>query len=352
MFKNLVRMFKKNFMLNKNVKDIGIDLGTANTVLYVKGENIVINEPTYVAINTKMNDNIEFIGKKAKEIMGRTPGYMEVKRPLKNGVISDYEITEKMLSIFLSKIKKGELYNDRVIICVPSGVTQVERRAVVDAVKDAGAKEVYLIEEPIAAAVGAGIDMFEPKGHLIVDIGGGTTEIAFIVSGGAAKTHSIKTAGDQLNVDIVEYVRDNFNLNIGEKTAEDLKIVATNSDNLEELCQIKGAEAVTGIPKEIKISVKEVNDAINKSVDHIIYEIDKVIEEITPEIAADIFETGIYLSGGGASIKILKDKIEEKFKLKVTVCNEPIYAVINGIANIFQEFAKYKNMLIPTTNEY
>lgn len=175
---NLGRKFKKSY------KDIGIDLGTANTVVYVKGENIVINEPTYVAINTKNDDEIEFIGKKAKEIMGRTPEYMKVKRPLRNGVISDYDVTEKMLGKFLNLIRQGNIYTDRVIICVPSGVTQVERRAVVDAVKDAGAKEVYLVEEPIAAAIGAGIDMFEPKGHLILDIGGGTTEIAFIVSGG------------------------------------------------------------------------------------------------------------------------------------------------------------------------
>lgn len=350
MLKYFLRSIRKNF--TKTTKDIGIDLGTANTVIYVKGENIVINEPTYVAVNIKNDKSIEFIGKRAKEIMGRTPGYMSVIRPLKNGVISDYEITEKMLSKFLSLLKKGEMYNERVIICVPSGVTQVERRAVVDAVKDAGAKEVYLVEEPIAAAVGAGIDMFEPKGHLIVDIGGGTTEIAFIVSGGAAKTHSIKDAGDQLNQDIVEYIRDNFNLNIGEKTAEDLKIAATNSENLDQVYEIKGAESVTGIPKEISINVKQVNEAINRSIDRIIYEIDKVIEEITPEIAADIFETGIYLSGGGASIKLLKEKIEEKFNLKVTVCNEPIYAVINGIANIFQDFNKYRNILISTHNEY
>lgn len=350
MFSRLINNFRKNF--NKKTKDIGIDLGTANTVFYVKGENVVINEPTYVAINTNEDKKIVCVGRKAKEIMGRTPGYLSVVRPLRNGVISDYEITEKMLSEFLKHIKKKETYNERVVICVPSGVTQVERRAVVDAVKDAGAKEVYLIEEPIAAAIGAGIDMFEPKGHLIVDIGGGTTEIAFIVSGGAAKTHSIKDAGDQLNVDIMEYVRDTFNLNIGEKTAEDLKIAATNSEDEDEVYEIKGAEVVTGIPKEIRITVKEVNKSINKSIDRIIYEIDKVIEEITPEIAADIYETGIYLSGGGAKIRLLKEKIENKFNLKVTICEEPIYAVINGIANIFQDFNKYRSMLISTNNEY
>ena len=330
MFKKIVKKFKNYFFMSKNTKDIGIDLGTANTVLYVKGENIVIDEPTYVAINNKNDGEIEFIGTRAKEIMGRTPVYMEVKRPLKNGVISEYEITEKMLSKFLDRIKEGELYNDRVIICVPSGVTQVERRAVVDAVKEAGAREVYLIEEPIAAAIGAGISMFEPKGHLIVDIGG----------------------GNQLNMDIVDYVREKYNLNIGEKTAEDLKILATNEEDSTKMYEIKGAESVSGIPKEIKITVEEVNNAIDKSINHIIYEIDKVIEEITPEIAADIYETGIHLSGGGASILVLKQKIEDKFKLKVTIADIPIYAVINGIANIFQEFDKFKDILISTSEDY
>lgn len=351
MFKKFFKNLKRKMKLSKNVKEIGIDLGTANTVVYVRGEDIVINEPTYVAIN-KNTEEIEYIGTRAKEIMGRTPGYMEVIRPLRNGVISNYETTEKMLSKFLYKLKKGDLYNDKVIICVPSGVTQVERRAVVDAVKDAGAKDVFLIEEPIAAAIGIGIDMFEPKGHLIVDIGGGTTEIAFIVSGGASRTHSIKTAGDQLNYDIIEYIREKYNLNLGEKTAEELKIMATKNPNLDEIYLIKGSEVITGIPKEIKVSVAEVNEAINKSIENIVYEVDKVIENITPEIASDIFETGIFLSGGGANIILLKEKIEDKFKLKVTVSENPIYAVINGIAHVFEDFEKYRNILIQAHQEY
>lgn len=351
MFKKFLKSLKRKLNFGKNVKEIGIDLGTANTVVYVKGEDIVINEPTYVAINTNI-DEIEYIGTRAREIMGRTPGYMEVIRPLKNGVISNYETTEKMLAKFLYSVKKGDLYNDRVIICVPSGVTQVERRAVVDAVKDAGAKEVFLIEEPIAAAIGIGINMFEPKGNLIVDIGGGTTEIAFIVSGGASKTHSIKTAGDQLNYDIIDYIKETYNLHLGEKTAEELKIEATKNLNQDEIYLIKGSEVITGIPKEIKITVKEVNEAITKSIDNIVYEIDKLIETITPEIASDIYETGIYLSGGGANVILLKEKIEDKFKLKVTVAKDPIYAVIKGIAVVFDNFKEYKNILISTYNEY
>ena len=215
-------LFKTN-IAPKTTRDIAIDLGTANTVMYVKGEGIQVDEPTYVAINKK-TEELEHIGEKAKEIIGRTAKHTEIIRPLKNGVISNYEVTERMLEEFLHRIKKDKFQSSRVIICVPSGVTQVERRAVIEVVKDAGAKEVYLIEEPIAAAIGVGIDLFEPKGHLIVDIGGGTTEIAFIVSGGAALSKSVKIAGDHLNEDIMEFVKDEYNLLIGERTAEELKV--------------------------------------------------------------------------------------------------------------------------------
>ena len=352
MFKKIVKKFKNYFFMSKNTKDIGIDLGTANTVLYVKRENIVIDEPTYVAINNKNDGEIEFIGTRAKEIMGRTPVYMEVKRPLKNGVISEYEITEKMLSKFLDRIKEGELYNDRVIICVPSGVTQVERRAVVEVVKDAGAKEVYLMEEPVAAAIGAGIDLFQPKGHLIVDIGGGTTEIAFIVSGGAAVSKSVKIAGDHLNEDIMEYVKEKHNLLIGEKTAEDLKVNTISMPDKNATFEIRGRELGVGLPKSIKIVAQEIDSAIDKNIDLIIDEIKLTMEEIEPEVAADIYETGIYLSGGGAGIRILKEKIEKELKLKVTVSDEAIHAVVNGIAVVLDDFEKYKNIIISPSMEY
>ena len=330
----------------KPTKDVAIDLGTANTVVYVKGEGIQIDEPTYVALNIK-TEEVEYIGEKAKEIIGRTAKHTEIVRPLKNGVISDYEITEKMLTEFLKRIRKDKVQSARVIICVPSGVTQVERRAVVEVVKDAGAKEVYLMEEPVAAAIGAGIDLFQPKGHLIVDIGGGTTEIAFIVSGGAAVSKSVKIAGDHLNEDIMEYVKEKHNLLIGEKTAEDLKVNTISMPDKNAAFEIRGRELGVGLPKSIKI-----DSAIDKNIDLIIDEIKLTMEEIEPEVAADIYETGIYLSGGGAGIRILKEKIEKELKLKVTVSDEAIHAVVNGIAVVLDDFEKYKNIIISPSMEY
>ena len=335
----------------KPTRDIAIDLGTANTVVYVKDEGILINEPTYVAINVK-TDEVEHIGEKAKEIMGRTAKHTQIIRPLKNGVISDYEVTEKMLAEFLKRIRKDKFQSSRVIICVPSGVTQVERRAVVEVVKEAGAKEVYLIEEPIAAAIGAGIDLFEPKGHLIVDIGGGTTEIAFIVSGGAASSRSVKIAGDHLNEDIMEYVKEKHNLLIGERTAEELKVNTISLKDKNTDFEIRGRELGKGLPKSIKIVASEIDEAIDKNIDLIIDEIKLTMEGIEPEIAADIFETGIYISGGGAGIRILKEKIEEELKLQVTVCDEAIHAVVRGIAKVLDDFDSYKNIIISPTNEY
>lgn len=323
----------------------------ANTVVYVKGEGILVNEPTYVALNVK-TEELEHIGEKAKEIIGRTAKHTEIVRPLKNGVISNYEVTEKMLEEFLKRIKKDKFQSSRVIICVPSGVTQVERRAVVEAVKDAGAKEVYLIEEPVAAAIGAGIDLFEPKGHLIVDIGGGTTEIAFIVSGGAAISKSIKIAGDHFNEDIMEYVREKHNVLIGERTAETLKVntVSAKDDNTE--IEIRGREIGVGLPKSIMVSAKEIDVAISKHVDEIIDEIRVTMEGIEPEVAADIYETGLYLSGGGAGIRILKERIEKELKLKVTVSDEAILAVVNGIAKVLEKFDDYKNIIMSPNSEY
>jgi len=343
-------LFKTNIS-PKVTRDIAIDLGTANTVVYVKGEGIQVDEPTYVAINKK-TEELEHIGEKAKEIIGRTAKHTEIIRPLKNGVISNYEVTERMLEEFLHRIKKDRFQSSRVIICVPSGVTQVERRAVIEVVKDAGAKEVYLIEEPIAAAIGVGIDMFEPKGHLIVDIGGGTTEIAFIVSGGAALSKSIKIAGDHLNEDIMEFVKEQHNLLIGERTAEELKMNTISQDDSDFEYEIRGRELGVGLPKSMKIKASEIEGAIRKHIDAIIDEVRLTIEEIEPEVAADIYETGIYLSGGGATIRILKERIEKELLLKVTVGDDAIHAVVTGIAQVLDDFDRYKNVIISPTHEY
>ena len=343
--------FKVGSLLKMFSEDIGIDLGTANTLVVVKNKGIVLNEPSVVAVNTKTNKIVE-VGNKAKLMIGKTPDSIQAIRPLKNGVISDYEITEKMLTRFLTKIKKDKFQSARVVICIPSGVTQVERKAVVEVVKDAGAKEVYLIEEPVAAAIGSGIDMFQPKGHLIVDIGGGTTEIAFIVSGGAALSRSLRVAGDKFNEDIMEYVREKHNLYIGERTSEDLKIKSISSKKDKESFEIKGREVGSGLPKSIKIGTEEVEAAISKHVDQIIEAIRASLEEIEPEVAADIFETGIYLSGGGAEIRDIKRRIEKEFKLKVTVSENPIYAVINGIAKVLDDFDLYKNIIITESESW
>ena len=352
-FSSILKYFSKMKLgvNQRGIKEVGIDLGTANTVVYVKGEGIQIDEPTYVAINVK-TDEIDGVGAEAREIVGRTALHTKIIRPLKNGVISDYEITEKMLTRFLTKIKKDKFQSARVVICIPSGVTQVERKAVVEVVKDAGAKEVYLIEEPVAAAIGSGIDMFQPKGHLIVDIGGGTTEIAFIVSGGAALSRSLRVAGDKFNEDIMEHVREKHNLYIGERTSEDLKIKSISSKKDKESFEIKGREVGSGLPKSIKIGTEEVEAAISKHVDQIIEAIRASLEEIEPEVAADIFETGIYLSGGGAEIRDIKRRIEKEFKLKVTVSENPIYAVINGIAKVLDDFDLYKNIIITESESW
>ena len=342
---------KKKILKSRVVKEVGIDLGTANTVVYVRGEGIVIDEPTYIARNN-VTETVESIGDGAKAIMGRTPTHIDVIRPLKNGVISNYEITEQMLTEFLNKINEEHNSTAKVIICVPSGVTQVEKRAVVNAVKDAGVNEVYLVEEPIAAAIGSGIDMFEAKGHLIVDIGGGTTEIAFIVSGGSSLSKSIKVAGDHMNEDIIEFVRERYSLLIGEKTAEALKIAATSAKDRSISYEIRGRELISGLPKNIIITGEIVENAILRNVKRIIDNVKLTLEDIAPEISADIYETGIFLSGGGANNRILKELMEKEFKLKVTVAKDPVYSVINGIAKIYEDFDKYSNVIVSPNMEY
>ena len=331
------------------VKDDILDVeGTFEELGKPVGSDVDLHKATYPSIlgmeesKKILNDTVE----KAKEIIGRTAKHTEIIRPLKNGVISNYEVTERMLEEFLHRIKKDRFQSSRVIICVPSGVTQVERRAVIEVVKDAGAKEVYLIEEPIAAAIGVGIDLFEPKGHLIVDIGGGTTEIAFIVSGGAALSRSIKIAGDHLNEDIMEFVKEKHNLLIGERTAEELKMNTISQEDPNFEYEIRGRELGVGLPKSMKIKASQIDGAIRKHIDAIIDEVRLTIEEIEPEVAADIYETGIYLSGGGAGIRILKEKIEKELKLKVTVSDDAIHSVVNGIAVVLDDFEKYKNIII------
>ncbi len=340
--------FKVGSLLKVFSEDIGIDLGTANTLVVVKNKGIVLNEPSVVAINTKTNKIVE-VGYKAKLMIGKTPDSIQAIRPLKNGVIADYEMTEKMLREFYKIVlKRNVLTNPKVVICVPAGVTQVEKRAVVDATKEAGAREAYLIEEPMAAAIGAGVDIFEPEGNMVVDIGGGTTEIAVISLGGIVKTSSLRVAGDKLDEAIVQYVRQKHNLLIGEKTAEEVKSkVAIAMDDSEEVsAEIRGRNILNGLPRNITIKSGEIREAINEFIEAIIEEIKVTLEKTPPELAADIYQKGIILAGGGALIKDLDKNISKSLQIPVSVAEEPLNCVVRGIEIVLKDFDKYKEVIV------
>lgn len=343
--------FKSSLFRVRATREIGIDLGTANTVIYIKDKGIVIDEPTYISKNNK-TELLDKVGTSAKKIAGKEPKYIDIIRPLKNGVISNYEATLKMLEKFFEQIKEEYPTNDKIIVCIPSGVTQVEKRSVFNVLLDAGAKEVYLVEEPIVAAIGAGIDIFESKAHLMVNIGAGTTEIAFISSGGDSVSKSIRIAGDHLDQDIVEAVKEEYGILIGTKTAEELKIKSNLSKEENEKFEIRGIGVLDSLPKSLEIETSKVDKAILNKVNLMIDNIKLALEEIEPEISADIYETGIYLSGGGALIKVLKNNIEKAFKLKVTVVEDPRHSVINGISKILDDFDKYSNLIVSDHTEY
>jgi len=335
-------------------EDLGIDLGTANSLVCVKNKGVVLNEPSVVSINTRTKDIIA-VGEKAKKMIGRTPDLYEAIRPLKNGVIADYEITEKMLREFYKRVhKKTFLSSPRVVICVPAGVSQVERRAVVEVTLEAGAREAYLIEEPMAAAIGVGINIFDPEGSLIVDIGGGTTEIAVISLGGIVKTSSLKVAGDKFDVAIRDYIRQRHDLFIGEKTAEDIKInIATALADDEEITyEISGRNMLNGLPKNILISSLEVQEALTPLIKKIIEEIKVVLEKTPPELASDIKRKGIILTGGGAGIRGLDQRISESIELEVVSSENPLNCVVNGIETLLMDFEKYKSVLISPEKDY
>lgn len=340
--------FKAGSFIKLFSEDLGIDLGTVNTLVCIKNKGIVLNEPSVVAINTRSKKIYE-VGEKAKRMIGKTPASIEAIRPLKNGVIADYEVTEKMLREFYKIVLKRKLWtNPRVVICVPAGVTQVERRAVVDVTREAGAREAYLIEEPMAAAIGAGLEIFEPEGSMIVDIGGGTTEIAVISLGGIVKTSSVRVAGDKLDEAIVQYVRQKHNLLIGEKTAEDVKInVATATDIGEELeFEVRGRNVLNGLPRNVIIKSGEIQEAIEELIGQIIEEIKVTLEKTPPELAADIYQKGIVLAGGGANIRNLDKKISESLQIPVVVADNPLSCVVRGIETLLKDFDRYREVII------
>ena len=313
-------------------KDIGIDLGTASVLVYVKGKGIVLNEPSVVAID-KNTGKLLKVGAEAQAMLGRTPGNIVAIRPLREGVISDYDMTERMLREFLHKVVGGfQLFKPRVIICVPSGITEVEERAVVDAGIQAGARRVYLIEEPVAAAIGAGIDVSMPNGHMIVDIGGGTTDIAVISLNGVVVSESIKVAGDKFDEAIIRYVRKHHNVHIGERTAEAIKIKVGSVWEREEPCwvEVKGRCAIQGLPRLVRVSSLEMPEALEEPITQIVEAICSVIERTPPELIGDILENGIVMTGGGSLLYGLNHLIANVTGVKTRVADKAVSCVAIG----------------------
>jgi len=334
--------------------DIGIDLGTANVLVYVKGKGIVLNEPTIVAINKKTGQLVA-VGNDAKTMLGRTPAHIEVIRPLSNGVISDFEVTEEMLSYLITKVRQGtrSLIAPRVLVGVPSGITSVEMRAARDAVKNAGARDVYLIEEPIAAAVGAKLPIHKAQGSMIIDIGGGTTDIAVISLNGIVTAKNLRVAGDHINQDIITYIRDQFKVFVGDKTAEDAKIALASVEEHGESKEliIRGRDVVTGLPREVIITDSDIREAILGSVNAIVEASRDVIECTPPEVLSDVMQRGITLAGGGALIPGVATLLENVLKLPVVVVPDPLRAVVRGIGIILENIDDYEELLIENESE-
>lgn len=339
-----------NNILGKFSRDIGIDLGTANTLVYVRGKGIIINEPSVVAINRRTNQVLA-IGNEAKKMVGKTPGHIVAIRPLADGVISDFEITEQMLKYFIHKVHEegfSFLPRPRVVIGIPMDVTEVEQRAVEEAALNAGARKVYLIEEPIAAAIGARLPIQEASGSMIVDIGGGTTEVAVISLGGEVVSRSLRVAGDELNENIVQFARDNFNLLLGEKTAEDIKIKIGSALPLAKNLSMKmrGRDLITGLPKELIITDVETREAMAQSVRLLLNSIKETVEDTPPELLADIMDRGMVLTGGGALLRGLDKYISLETKIPVIVADDPLTCVVRGTGIVLEDLDNLKDVLV------
>nr|WP_300091842.1 rod shape-determining protein MreB [Sedimentibacter sp.] len=327
--------------------DIGIDLGTASVLVYIKGKGIVINEPSVVAIDINTNKILE-VGEEARKMLGRTPGNIVAIRPLRDGVISDFDITEKMLKYFIKKAVGNSIIKPRVIICVPSGVTEVEKRAVLEASNNAGAKKTYLIEEPVAAAIGAGLDITRPSGHMIIDMGGGTTDIAVISLGGIVVSKSIKIAGDKCDDAIVRYVRKKYNVMIGLRSAEELKINIGTAfpEEEEKYMEVRGRNLVTGLPVNLTISSSDMLEALEETITSIADAVHSVLEKTPPELAADISEKGIIMTGGGCLIRGLDKLIGKRTGLNVAIADDAISCVAKGTGQSLEHMDVLKDSLI------
>lgn len=338
MFNRLLALFSNN--------DIGIDLGTANTLVYVRDRGIVLREPSVVAIQAGTN-RVLAVGEEAKRMLGRTPGSIVAVRPLKSGVIADFEITEAMLRYFISKVqKRGAILRPRVIIAVPSGITEVEKRAVKDSATHAGAREVYLIEEPMAAAIGVGLPVQEPAGNMIVDIGGGTTEVALISLAGIVFSRSVRVGGDEMDEAIVQHMKRVYNLMIGERTAEEVKISIGSAYPVTEetSMEVKGRDLVAGLPKTLTITSEEIREALQEPVSTIVEAVRITLERCPPELAADLVDRGLILAGGGALLRGLDKLIAEQTGLPVHVADDPLSAVAEGTGVVLHELSFLRRM--------
>jgi len=336
------------------VHDVGIDLGTANTLVYIRGRGIVVNEPSVVSVNQKTGQ-IVAIGSDARAMIGRTPAHILAIKPLVDGVISDFETTEEMIAYLLGKVTAGsrKIFSPRVVVGVPSGITNVEIRAVRDATRNAGAGEVYIVEEPMAAAIGMRLPVHEPVGNMIIDIGGGTSDIAIISLGGMVRSKNLRIAGDKFSADIIAYVRNQFKILIGEKTAEAVKatigsVLPTHAP-LE--MSVKGRDLVTGLPKEVILTDTDIREALSQSIENLIEATREVLESTPPEVLGDVMQRGVYLAGGGALIKGLAELIEDEINIPVHIAEDPLTAVARGTGIILEDLDKYKDILIENEDE-
>ncbi|MEK7105920.1 MAG: rod shape-determining protein, partial [Patescibacteria group bacterium] len=333
--------------------DIGIDLGTANTLVYLRGHGIVVTEPSVVAVNQKTGRVIA-IGTEAKNMLGRTPAHIVAVRPLVDGVISDFEVTEEMIAYLIKKAQQysKKMLGPRVVVGVPSGVTSVEVRAVRDATKNAGAREVYIVEEPMAGAIGIRMPVHDPVGSMIIDIGGGTTDIAIISMGGIVRSKNLKVAGDKLNNDIISYIRNEFKILIGEKTAEYIKIATgavVPGESLE--TTVRGRDLITGLPREVVITDSDIREAMASSIENLVESAKEVLETTPPEILSDVMHRGVHLVGGGALIKGLDTLLSATLKIPVYIAEDPLTAIARGTGIILEDLEKYQDILIQNEDE-
>ena len=329
--------------------DLGIDLGTANTLIYVSGRGLVIEEPSVVALD-KSSKKILAIGSEAKRMLGRTPGEIEAVRPMKDGVIADFELVEEMLKYFIKKVQKYSFFRPRAVIGVPSGITEVEKRAVIDSAESAGVREVHLVAEPMASAIGMGIPVHEPSGNMVIDIGGGTAEIAVIALNGMVCDMSVRIGGGEIDEAIVSYLKKTYNLLIGETTAEQIKIQIGSAFPLEDELEmeVKGRDLVAGIPKTLRITSTEIRDALNEPVSIIVEAVKQALEQTPPELSADILDKGIIMTGGTSQLRGLDERLRQETNLPVNVIDEPLTCVARGALKVIENLDRYLPVLMPS----